>query len=810
MFERPARGNRALLVALDFGDGDRAYREQELRELATSAGAGSSASSRPARSGPIRRYFAGKGKVDEIDARRRETDADLVIFDHALSGVQQRNLEETLACRVVDRTSLILDIFALRARSAEGKLQVELAQLKHLSHAPRRRLDPPRAAEGRHRPARARRNAARDRPPPDRQARQAAEGRASRASPRSRAVQSRTRRRAEVRTVALVGYTNAGKSTLFNRLTGAERATPPTSSSPRSTRRCAAARARRAAPIVLSDTVGFIRDLPHDLVAAFRATLDRSRGRRPPAARDRRARRRARRAGATPSTRCWREIGADRGAADPRAQQDRRCAACPPGVERDACGTISPRSLERPDRRRCADLRAALAERFPAGARPRAEPAAAAERSRRLDALRVPAGTAHHSSGSSRLLTSTDVAERSPVGQARQCSGGPPDLDEIWRNVNRRMNELFGRKRGDGDAGGGGGAPRPRPRRSAAPASSSRWCSLVWLASGFYIVDEGRRGVVTRFGKYTETTQPGPRWHLPFPIEAVELVDFSQVQTLEIGYRNTPKNKIDKEALMLTDDENIIDIQFAVQYNLKSAEDYVFNNRKPDEIVAVRRRDRDARGRRQAQDGLRAVRRPRADRDSRREKLMQEMLDRYKTGVYVQKVTLQSVQPPEKVQAAFDDAVKAGQDRERHRTRARPTPTTWCRARAAWRRACSRKRTATSTEVVQRAEGDASRFRRSSSSTRRRRRHARPPVPRHDAVGARQLEQGAGRPEGRQQPALPAARQADAAERAPRRRRRDAAAPRAVRRAGAGAAVTLDPARIARSAAQPRARETRR
>ena len=124
--------------------------------------------------------------------------------------------------------------------------------------------------------------------------------------------------------------------------------------------------------------------------------------------------------------------------------------------------------------------------------------------------------------------------------------------------------------------------------------------------------------MVTRFGKYTETTRPGPRWHMPFPIEAVEVVDFSQVRTIEIGYRNTTANRNAKEALMLTEDENIIDIQFAVQYNLESAEDFVFNNRKPDDMVKVRRRDGDPRGRRQGQDGLRAVRRPRADRRSRR------------------------------------------------------------------------------------------------------------------------------------------------------------------------------------------------
>src|SRR6195256_5881315 len=162
---------------------------------------------------------------------------------------------------------------------------------------------------------------------------------------------------------------------------------------------------------------------------------------------------------------------------------------------------------------------------------------------------------------------------------------GPPDLDEIWRNVNRRLNELFGRR--EPEEGGGAG----EPPRSGFPLGGAGLLAglvlIVWLASGFYIVDEGRRGVVTRFGKYTETTSPGPRWHLPFPIEAVEVVDFSQVKTVEIGYRNgNPRNKIAKESLFLTDDENIIDIQFAVQYNLKSAADYSFNARKPDDVVA--------------------------------------------------------------------------------------------------------------------------------------------------------------------------------------------------------------------------------
>ncbi len=118
---------------------------------------------------------------------------------------------------------------------------------------------------------------------------------------------------------------------------------------------------------------------------------------------------------------------------------------------------------------------------------------------------------------------------------------GPPDLDEIWRNVSRRVSELFGRTTPPGDGGG-------PPRRSLPVGGAGMLVALVvivWLASGFYIVDEGRRGVVTHFGRFTETTLPGPRWHLPFPIESVEIVDFSQVKTVEIGYRNNnPKNKI--------------------------------------------------------------------------------------------------------------------------------------------------------------------------------------------------------------------------------------------------------------------------
>ena len=294
-----------------------------------------------------------------------------------------------------------------------------------------------------------------------------------------------------------------------------------------------------------------------------------------------------------------------------------------------------------------------------------------------------------------------------PQWGKRGNSGGPPDLDEIWRNVNRRMNDLFGRKSGDdGDNGGG------PPRRGLALGGAGLLVALVllvWLASGFYIVDEGRRGVVTRFGKYMETTQPGPRWHLPFPVEAVELVDFSQVKTIEIGYRNSTQNKNAKEATMLTEDENIIDIQFAVQYNLNSAEAYVFNNRNPDEMVkfVAESAIREVVGKSKMDFVLYEGREQIAERTR---ELMQKSMDRYKTGVFIQKVTLQSVQPPDKVQAAFDDAVKAAQDRVRLVNEGQAYANDVVpRARGMASRLLE-EANGYNTEVVQRAEGDAARF----------------------------------------------------------------------------------------------------
>ncbi|OGT03427.1 MAG: HflK protein [Gallionellales bacterium RBG_16_57_15] len=247
-------------------------------------------------------------------------------------------------------------------------------------------------------------------------------------------------------------------------------------------------------------------------------------------------------------------------------------------------------------------------------------------------------------------------------------SGGPPDLEELLRRLNEKIAGMMG---GKGSKGGKGGEVKPggnEPTRGFGPGIGliAAIAALIWLGSGFYIVDASQRGVVLRFGKLVEVTEPGPRWHLPFPVETAEIVNLSQVRTVEVGYRDNVKNKMLKESLMLTEDENIIDIQFAVQYFLSDPADYLFNNRMPDENVrqAAETAIREVVGKSKMDFVLYEGREQVAASAT---KLMQDILDRYKSGILISKLTMQNAQPPEQVQAAFDDAVKAGQDRERQK-----------------------------------------------------------------------------------------------------------------------------------------------
>jgi len=278
MFDRPRSSADAVLVALDFGEDDYAESLAEIQLLVASAGITARDIVRGKRERPDSAFYAGKGKVDQIAEAVAAQQAQLVIFNHELSPVQERNLEKRLNCRVIDRTSLILDIFAQRARSHEGKLQVELAQLDHLATRLVRgwtHLERQKGGIGMRGPGETQLET--DRQLLGKRVKALKEKLVKVQS--QRAVQRRSRNRAHVLSVSLVGYTNAGKSTLFNSLTRADvyAADQLFATLVTTTRRLytgAAAHTEPTAGVVLSDTVGFIRRLPHTLVAAFRATLE--------------------------------------------------------------------------------------------------------------------------------------------------------------------------------------------------------------------------------------------------------------------------------------------------------------------------------------------------------------------------------------------------------------------------------------------------------------------------------------------------------------------------------------------------------
>lgn len=275
MFERPQSGELAVLVNITFPQTHTENTLQEFRELAFAAGAKPVATITGTRLVPESKYFVGTGKANEIQAAITATNANLILFNHNLSPAQERNLEQLLKCRVLDRTGLILDIFAQRARTFEGKLQVELAQLQHLSTRLVRgwtHLERQRGGIGLRGPGETQLETDR----------RLVRNRIKTISKRlekvrlQRAQGQRARRKSELPTVSLVGYTNAGKSTLFNYLTGAAVyvADQPFATLDPTLRRCNLPNSNL---FILADTVGFIRELPHNLVDAFSATLEETR-----------------------------------------------------------------------------------------------------------------------------------------------------------------------------------------------------------------------------------------------------------------------------------------------------------------------------------------------------------------------------------------------------------------------------------------------------------------------------------------------------------------------------------------------------
>jgi GTPase len=275
MFDRPGGGDVVVLVSLNFGEPDYAESLQELKQLAISAGLQVRATIEGRRSRPDAKYFVGSGKADELSSAIQLTESRMAVFNHDLSPSQQRNLEDFLKCRVLDRTGLILDIFAQRAQSHEGKLQIELAQLEHLSTRLVRgwtHLERQKGGIG-VRGGPGEKQLELDR----RMLRVRIKGLREKLDKlkRTRGMQRRSRKRSQVMSVSLVGYTNAGKSTLFNQLTrsGAYVANQLFATLDTTSRKLFIP---ECGQIVLSDTVGFIKRLPHALVEAFGATLEES------------------------------------------------------------------------------------------------------------------------------------------------------------------------------------------------------------------------------------------------------------------------------------------------------------------------------------------------------------------------------------------------------------------------------------------------------------------------------------------------------------------------------------------------------
>ena len=241
---------------------------------------------------------------------------------------------------------------------------------------------------------------------------------------------------------------------------------------------------------------------------------------------------------------------------------------------------------------------------------------------------------------------------------------GPPDLDELWRDFNRKLSGLFGGRRGRPPEGGGPSLPSDPKNTGIGIGLVVGAVLLIWLGSGFFIVQEGQQSVVTSFGRYSHTVDAGFNWRFPYPFQANETVAVTQLRSVEIGRNSTVQATGLRDSSMLTQDENIVDIRFTVQYRLKNARAYLFENRNPDEAVvqAAESAVREIVGRSNMDQVLYEQRDAIA---ADLVKSIQSQLDRLKAGILIANVNVQSVQPPEQVQAAFDDAFKATADRER-------------------------------------------------------------------------------------------------------------------------------------------------
>ena len=303
-----------------------------------------------------------------------------------------------------------------------------------------------------------------------------------------------------------------------------------------------------------------------------------------------------------------------------------------------------------------------------------------------------------------------------PEGGGRGPNQGPPDLDELWRDFNRKLGGLFGgkgRRPGNGGGfGGGGGNFHPDMKSAGVGAALVLLVVLViWMGTGIFIVQEGQQAVITRFGRYHATVGAGFNYRLPYPIERHETVYVTQIRSVDVGRDSIIKTTGLRESAMLTEDENIVEIKFAVQYRLNNARDYLFESKNPNDAVVQTAETavREVVGKMRMDAALSD------ERDQigpRVRELMQTMLDRYKVGIEVVGINLQQsgVRPPEQVQAAFDDVLKAGQERERAKNEAQAYANDVIPRAVGSASRLTQEADGYKARIVAQAQGDAQRF----------------------------------------------------------------------------------------------------
>ncbi|MEY4429944.1 MAG: FtsH protease modulator HflK [Pseudomonadota bacterium] len=298
-------------------------------------------------------------------------------------------------------------------------------------------------------------------------------------------------------------------------------------------------------------------------------------------------------------------------------------------------------------------------------------------------------------------------------GQVMQSNrdDGPPDLDELWRDFNRKLSGVFNQKGGGGDNNGPGGSMSPDPASAGIGLGVVvGLVALVWLGSGFFIVQEGQQAVVMQFGRFSHTAEAGFQWRAPYPFQSHEIVNLTQLRSVDVGSSSVTQGSGLRDSSMLTRDENIIDIQFTVQYRLEDARQYLFENKSSDEAVsqAAESAVREIVGA-STMDSVLYEQRDAIAVDL--SKSIQTQLRKIKAGVTVVNVNVKSVQAPEQVQAAFDDAFKAGADRERLKNEGQAYANDVIPKAQGTAARLREEAAGYSAKVVAQAEGDAQRFR---------------------------------------------------------------------------------------------------